>query len=134
MLKRILVAGITFVLLAGMAIGQAREAIEDVISGQLQAFNDRDVDEAFSYASPTIQGIFGAPDNFGLMVERGFPMVWDNADVRFLAAQELNGVTLQRILLRDAQDVLHTLEYAMIETADGWLINGVQLVAPDVAA
>jgi len=110
MLKRIMIASCGLVFLAGMAFGQAKEAIEDVIGSQLQAFNERDVTEAFSYASPMIKGFFRDPANFGMMVERGYPMVWDNADVQFLALREENGQTLQRVLVKDADGALHTLE------------------------
>ena len=133
MMKRILVATCALIMLAGSAFGQAKYAIEGVIGGQLQAFNDRDVTEAFSYASPMIKGIFRDPANFGIMVERGYPMVWDNADVQFLDLREENGVTLQRVMLVDASGTSHTLEYAMIETPDGWQINGVQLVQLDLS-
>jgi len=134
MLKRILSTGIALVMMAVMAVGQARETIEDAIGGQLDAFNARDVSEAFSYASPMIRDIFGDADSFGDMVENGFPMVWDNTDVRYLAMQELDGVTVQRVMVTGANGTLHTLEYMMIDSPDGWLINGVQLVEPDLAA
>lgn len=133
-MKRILMGVVALVLWAGTAFGQANDAIEDVIGSQLQAFNDRDVTEAFSYASPMIQGIFREPNNFGMMVERGYPMVWDNADVRFLDLREEGGLILQRVMIKDADGTIHTLEYAMIETDKGWQINGVALVAPDLAA
>ena len=133
-MKRIFMGVAALVLWAGTAFGQANEAIEDVIGNQLQAFNDRDVTEAFSYASPMIQGIFREPQNFGMMVERGYPMVWDNSDVRFLDLREEQGMILQRVMIKDAEGVIHTLEYAMIETPNGWQINGVALVAPDLAA
>ena len=134
MIKRILMAASVIVCVGGAAFGQVKEAIEDVIGNQLQAFNDRDVTEAFSYASPMIKGIFRDPANFGIMVERGYPMVWDNADVQFLDLREENGVTVQRVMLKDASGTSHTLEYAMIETPDGWQINGVQLVQLDLSA
>ena len=134
MMERLLVAFGALVMLTTTAFGQANEAIEDVIGSQLQAFNERDVTEAFSYASPMIKGVFRDPNNFGTMVERGYPMVWDNSDIRFLALREEEGLILQRVMIKDAQGVLHTLEYVMIETASGWLINGVQLIAPDLAA
>lgn len=133
-MKQIFMGVAALVLWAGTAFGQANEAIEDVIGSQLQAFNDRDVTEAFSYASPMIQGIFREPQNFGMMVEHGYPMVWDNSDVRFLDLREEQGMILQRMMIKDAEGVIHTLEYAMIETPNGWQINGVALVAPDLAA
>lgn len=114
---------------------QENQAIEDVIGQQLQAFNDRSVEDAWQFASPMIQGMFGTPGNFGAMVQNGYPMVWTNKDVEFLELDEKNGVLTQRVLIRDASDVAYILEYAMIETPEGWKINGVQVLpAPDVAA
>lgn len=120
--------------LAGAAFAQD-QGIEDVIGEQLQAFNDRDIEDAWQYASPMIQGLFQTPDNFGNMVRNGYPMVWTNRDVEFLELGEINGVLTQRVLIRDGEGVAYILEYAMIQTADGWRINGVQVLpAPDVAA
>lgn len=117
------------------ALAQDADAIEDVIGGQLQAFTDRDVAEAWQYASPNIQGLFGNSANFGMMVQQGYPMVWDNSDVQFLELREISGLLWQKIMIRDAQGGLHILDYQMVETANGWQINGVQLLpAPDVGA
>ena len=108
-------------------------AIEETISRQLEAFNARDVDTAFDFASPMIQGLFGSAQNFGLMVQQGYPMVWTNDDVRFLELRELRGALYQKVMIRDAQGALHVLDYRMIETPEGWRIDGVDfLPAPDV--
>ena len=115
------------------AIGQAADAIEDVIGDQLAAFNDRDVPRAFSHASPMIKRLFGNPGNFGTMVERGYPMVWDNREIRFLERAEIEGQFFQKVLLRGPQGNLHVIMYKMIETPTGWQIDGVELLeAPDV--
>lgn len=121
-----------FALWTAMIPAQAQDAraIEDVISDQLNAFTARDVDTAWTYASPMIQGMFGNPQNFGMMVERGYPMVWNNSDVRFLELRDVNGAPTQKIMLRDTRGGLHILDYSMIETEDGWQINGVQLLEP----
>jgi hypothetical protein len=122
-------------LLATSAFAQDNSAIEDVIGNQLEAFNARDIDEAWSYASPNIQSLFGGSANFGNMVQQGYPMVWDNSDVRFLELRAVRGNLWQKVMVRDAQGGLHILDYQMVETADGWQINGVQLLpAPDVGA
>ncbi len=120
---------------ATAAWAQDPDAIADVIGNQLEAFNDRDVDAAWQYASPNIKRLFGNPGNFGMMVQQGYPMVWDNADVRFLELRDVAGNLWQKVMVRDAQGGLHILDYQMIETADGWQINGVQLLpAPDIGA
>ena len=120
---------------ATSVFAQDADAIEDVIGNQLDAFNNRDVSEAWQYASPNIKRLFGNPGNFGRMVQQGYPMVWDNADVRFLELRDIRGNLWQKVMVRDAQGGLHILDYQMIETADGWQSNGVQLLpAPDVGA
>lgn len=117
------------------AFAQDSDAIEDVIGNQLDAFNDRNIDEAWQYASPNIKRLFGNSGNFGMMVQQGYPMVWDNADVRFLELRDVAGNLWQKVMVRDAQGGLHVLDYQMIETENGWQINGVQLLpAPDVGA
>lgn len=118
----------------GAAFAQA-DPIENVIGNQLQAFNDRDVDAAWQYASPMIQGMFRTPENFGAMVQNGYPMVWDNADARFLERREGPQGVMQGVLVRGPEGALWVLDYQMIQTADGWQINGVSILpAPEVGA
>ncbi len=106
---------------------------EETIQKQLDAFNNRDIAEAWTYASPMIQSMFRGPDNFAMMVQRGYPMVWDNADVQFTEQRQEGPFLVQRLTLRDANGDRHVLDYVMIEGPDGWVINGVALVpAPDV--
>ena len=122
-----------FLIFALPANAQDSDAIEDVIANQLSAFNDRDVQTAWSFASPMIQGLVGTPENFGSMVEQGYPMVWTNADVQFLELREIAGQFYQKVMVRDATGQRHVMEYAMVDTPAGWLINGVsELPLPDV--
>lgn len=108
--------------------GPAAPAVAPVIEGQMQAFRSGDVSGAFGYASPTIRGLFGTADNFGRMVAQGYPMVWQPGQVRMLGQQTAPGMVLQRVLVTDAAGRSHVLEYQMVETADGWRINGVRIV------
>ncbi len=110
------------------------DTIQDVIGDQLQAFNDRDVAAAFEHASPMIKRLFGNPQNFGTMVARGYPMVWNNSDVRFLEPREDGPLFFQRVMMRDEDGAVHIIEYKMIPVGDTWQIDGVQLMAPAVGA
>mgnify|MGYP001261076328 CR=1 FL=1 len=105
-------------------------SIEEVIGQQLGAFNARDVDLAWQFASPMIRNLFGTPRNFGVMVNQAYPMVWDNSAVRFVATRESNAVTFQQVMVQDTNGKLHLLEYAMIKTSKGWKIDGVFLLPP----
>ncbi len=117
----------------GSAVAAQDASIEDVIADQLQAFNDRDVAAAWAHASPTIKGIFGTPENFGRMVENGYPMVWDNSDVQFLEQQTFDSRIRQEVQIKGPDGVFYILDYQMIETEAGWQINAVQVVpAPEI--
>lgn len=110
-------------------------AIRGVIRSQIDAFLKDDFATAFTFASPSIQGIFGTPDNFGSMVRNGYPMVWRPSTVDFGELREVAGGLWQRVIVRDAEGRVHVLDYQMVEGESGWRINGVQLLrAPDVGA
>ena len=113
----------------------AEPDIEATIGAQIDAFLIDDFAKAFTYASPNIQGMFGSADRFGLMVQNGYPMVWRPGDVQYLELRDVAGALWQRVMIRDRLGGVHMLDYQMIETAEGWRINGVQLLrAPDVGA
>ena len=122
----------TLVLLTGLSFGaKAQDSdIQAVISSQIEAFKVDDFTTAFTFASPNIQGIFGSPQNFGRMVSQGYPMVWRPADVEYLDLGERGGRLVQQVLITDQAGNVHLLEYAMIETENGWKVNGVQILKP----
>ena len=103
-------------------------AIQGTIESQIEAFKVDDFAGAFRFASPNIQRLFQTPDNFGLMVRQGFPMVWRPGRVQFLELREKRGQLWQKIMIEDAQGVFHVLDYQMIEGPDGWRINGVEFL------
>ena len=128
-------AAALFVALAPMARAQEDGVLEGVIQRQIEAFLENDVDEAFSYASPMIQSMFGTPERFGAMVRDGYPMVWRPSDMRFLDRRVEGGRVYQQLSVRGPTGQYHVLDYQMIETPGGWQINGVQVLqTPDVGA
>ncbi|OWU73254.1 hypothetical protein ATO3_11155 [Marinibacterium profundimaris] len=102
--------------------------IEATIGAQLEAFKADAFDEAFTFASPTIKGLFRTPEIFGQMVRNGYPMVWRPGAVRYLDLRDEGGRLLQRVEITDARGARHLLEYEMIELEEGWKINGVRLL------
>lgn len=110
-------------------LAQSQE-IQTTIDAQIDAFLVDDFDTAFTYASPSIRGLFGTSDNFGRMVRDGYPMVWRPAEVQYLELREVAGSLWQRVMIIDAAGRAHLLDYQMIETEMGWKINGVQYLQP----
>ena len=124
------------VALAGAVAAQdERGAIARTIQSQIDAFLADDFDTAFTFASPNIKRMFGSSERFGTMVQQGYPMVWRPGTVRYLDLEDRAGMLFQKVLITDGQGVPHVLEYQMIETPDGWQINGVRILdAPQVGA
>jgi hypothetical protein len=101
---------------------------QDTILAQIEAMKVDDFVTAFTYASPTIKWIFGNPENFGMMVRQGYPMVWKPSAVQMLEQREIAGALWQKVLVTDGAGQSFVLDYQMVETAEGWQINAVQLL------
>lgn len=109
--------------------------IQDTIQSQIDAFLDDDFARAFTFASPNIKGLFGTPENFGAMVKNGYPMVYRPSEVEMLDLRNIAGNLWQRVRVIDQNGAAYFLDYMMVETAEGWQINAVQVLpAPDVGA
>lgn len=104
------------------------DGIEMTIRSQIDAFLADDFARAFTFASPAIKGVFGNPENFGAMVRQGYPMVYRPSAVKMLERRTVGNTVVQRVLVTDAAGNSHVLDYQMIETAEGWQINGVQIL------
>ena len=103
------------------------DAIENTIRGQVNAMQEDDWEKAFTFASPTIQGIFRSPYNFSEMVKRGYPMVWRPKDVRTGELVQTPRGLMQTMIFVDQQNRLYIADYLMQEIDGQWRINGVQI-------
>jgi hypothetical protein len=127
-------ASLLFACLA-LPVAAQDSPIQQTILNQLEAFRADDFVTAFSFASPSIKGIFATPENFGMMVKNGYPMVAHPGAVRMLELRNVAGALWQKVMITDQAGRTHLLDYQMIETADGWQINAVQLLPePGVGA
>jgi hypothetical protein len=113
--------------LASASPAQERD-IQSTIDRQLELFAQDDFVGAFQFASPTLQRLFQTPENFRRMVTQGYPMVWRYGDVRFLELRQEQGSYWQKVMITDEAGRVHILDYRMLETGEGWRINGVQVL------
>ena len=128
LLSAVLAAAAAMTVLPAQAQEARDPAIETTIQNQFDAFLRDDVGTAFSFASPNIKGLFGTPENFGTMVRNGYPMVWRPSEVQYLELREVAGQLWQRVMVTDQAGRSHLLDYQMVQTPEGWQINGVQLL------
>jgi len=108
-----------------------REAIRQVISRQLDAFQRDDETEAFSYASPSIQAQFRTPAEFMRMVRSGYKAVYRPGSTRFLDVFVLSGQVVQPVEVVAADESVLVAFYLMEKQQDGtWRISGCMLGTP----
>jgi len=115
-------------MLATATFADVKDDVQTTIASQLDAFSQDDFARAFEYASPSIRRMFRNSDNFGMMVQRGYPMVWRPARLRFLEFENDKRGPYQLVEITDNNGRVHTLRYGMIETPAGWRIRGVQVL------
>ena len=133
-MRKLLLSAAMIVCISSSA-GADEAGIQLVISNQIDAFQADDFETAFTFASPNIKQLFGSPERFGTMVRSGYPMVWRPAKIEYLGLDRQQGMLVQQVLITDQDGALHTLAYYMIDTSDGWQINGVQILrAPQIGA
>lgn len=120
-------------ILAGPVLGQS-EDIQGVITNQIEAFKKDDFETAFTFAHPSIQGMFRTPENFGRMVTQGYPMVWRPAEVEYLSLRENGPFLFQDVQITDSAGRVFVLEYSMTLMPDGWRISGVRVLESSVVA
>lgn len=102
-----------------------RAAVRLVIEGQLAAFAADDAEQAFSYASETIQATFMTARNFMDMVRIAYPVVYRPASLSFQVPVTKNAEVCQAVQMRDAMGVDWMALYTLKRQADGvWKING----------
>lgn len=128
--RLILAVLIAFSALPAVA-GEREDAFRSIITRQLEAFKRDDGREAFSFASPTIQGMFGTAENFMAMVERGYPPIFRARAYEFLNTVEVDGKTYQRVRITGADGDTVVAQYEMVEIDGAWRINGCFLTRPE---
>jgi len=110
-----------------------RTAIRQVIEKQLGAFQRDAADEAFSYASPTIQRKFGDPATFLQMVRTGYPQIYRPRSYAFEGMRTVRGLPAQEVFFIGPSGTGTLALYIMERQPSGvWRIDGVRITrSPD---
>ncbi|MEM6973200.1 MAG: DUF4864 domain-containing protein [Pseudomonadota bacterium] len=102
-------------------------AVRAVIEDQLSAFLRDDLVAAFRHASPMVQGRFRTPTRFGMMVERGYPMIRKPRRYDMGRYSDTPAGPIQIVTFVDEAGVAWEAEYRMRNIDGDWRIAGVSL-------
>ncbi len=102
---------------------------QSVISGQIQAFRDRDAPAAFSYASTPFHSGFPSPELFFVaIIGSGYAPIMDSTSHSFGRFTMLTPeAVIQIVKLVDKNQHLFEAAYQMVHEETGWRVSGVQL-------
>ena len=115
--------------LAAVSAKDARE-VQLVVRAQLDAFASDDAERAFALAAPSIQQMFGTPDQFMQMVRTGYAVVYRPASVTFLTPKPADKVIVQPVHMTDGRGGSWLAMYRVQKQKDkSWRIAGCVLVA-----
>lgn len=109
-------------------------SVQEVIESQLLAFSKDDFDQAFEFASPSIQGFFGSSERFGQMVRQGYPMVLRQKAFEFKESQQDGPKAVQDLLVEDLNGDFHLLRYELVLLEGQWKIAGVQKIPTGIVS
>ena len=101
------------------------EIVKKVITSQLMAFKESNVEKAFTFAAPNIKRQFLNAENFGLMVKNGYPVIWRPKNYQFVKFSSNGTRSIQRVLFRSTTDALLTFDYLLEKFSNEWRIAGV---------
>ena len=105
--------------------GTVIEAVRYTISSQIDAFKEKDVKKAYTFAAPNIQAQFPSPDIFGLMVRNGYPVIWNPKNYKFTSFKDLGNRCIQRVLFQSYDGSLESYDYLLEKDGNLWKIAGV---------
>ncbi len=107
-----------------------QQAIQQVISNQIDAFRHDDDGRAFGYASPGIQFMFGNAQHFMEMVRQGYQPVYHPRSMAFGDLLVVDGNLVQELAVIGPDGKPRLARYVMEHEPDGaWRIDGCVLVA-----
>ncbi len=102
-----------------------RSGVRAAIEAQLDAFQRDDAAAAFSYAAPSIQGLFADQERFMAMVREGYRPVYRSKGHTFGDLRDTPLGLTQSVEIKDVDGVDWIALYTFVRQPDGSLkING----------
>jgi len=124
-IKKVWITALFISLLSTFVFADESEMVRNTISLQIEAFKENNIEKAYTFAAPNIQGQFPNPEVFGLMVRNGYPIIWRPRSFKFTKFQDLGNKFIQRILFQSYDGRLETYDYILEKYDDLWKIAGV---------
>ena len=129
MVKKIFILFFTLFILSGLSkadnsMKNELTMTQDIIESQIQAFQNKNAELAYSFASPMIKLRFNNPQEFMSMVKSFYEPVYNPKQFYFIDAKYFEGAVYHQLQVISQQNESFLATYSLIQDEGKWKISG----------
>ena len=129
MIKKIFILFSTLFILSGLSkaddsMKKELTMTQDIIESQIQAFQNKNAELAYSFASPMIKLRFNNPQEFMSMVKSFYEPVYNPKQYYFINSKYFEGSIYHQLQIISQSNMSYLATYSLIKDENEWKISG----------
>ena len=129
MIKKIFILFFTSFILSGLSkaddsMKKELTMTQDIIESQIQAFQNKNAELAYSFASPMIKLRFNNPQEFMTMVKSFYEPVYNPKQYYFINSKYFEGSIYHQLQIISQSNMSYLATYSLIKDENEWKISG----------
>ena len=129
MIKKIFILFFTLFILSGLSkaddsMKNELTITQDIIESQIQAFQNKNAELAYSFASPMIKLRFNNPQEFMSMVKSFYEPVYNPKQYYFINSKYFEGSIYHQLQIISQSNMSYLATYSLIKDENEWKISG----------
>ena len=129
MVKKIFILSFTFFIISGLSkadvsLKNELTKTQDIIESQIQAFQNKNAELAYSFASPMIKLRFNNPQEFMRMVKSYYEPVYNPKQYYFIDSKYFEGSIYHQLQIISQSNMSYLATYSLIKNENEWKISG----------
>ena len=129
MIKKIFILFFTSFILSGLSkaddsMKKELTMTQDIIESQIQAFQNKNAELAYSFASPMIKLRFNNPQEFMSMVKSFYEPVYNPKQYYFINTKYFEGSIYHQLQIISQSNMSYLATYSLIKDENEWKISG----------
>ena len=129
MVKKIFILFFTLFILSGLSkaddsMSKELTMTQDIIESQIQAFQNKNAELAYSFASPMIKLRFNNPQEFMSMVKSFYEPVYNPKQYYFINSKYFEGSIYHQLQIISQSNMSYLATYSLIKDENEWKISG----------
>ena len=129
MVKKIFILSFTLFIFSGLSkaddsLKKDLTKTQDIIESQIQAFQNKNAELAYSFASPMIKLRFNNPQEFMSMVKSFYEPVYNPKQYYFIDSKYFEGSIYHQLQIISQSNMSYLATYSLIKDENEWKISG----------